>query len=397
MSEGGAPTTALAARLVGLVEREATRLGFSGVGIADPAAIEAAGRDLARFVEEGRHGEMAWMAETLDRRADPRTLWREVRSILVFAFDYGPKTNPLEGPRGDGRGEISAYARNRDYHELIKGRLKEIGGKLAAEARRTGVACDLKVFVDTAPVMEKPLAQAAGLAWVAKSTLAISRKIGGWFFLGTIFTTLDLPTSEPETSHCGSCNRCLDVCPTAAITAPHQIDARRCLSYLTIEHAGAIPREFRAAMGDRIYGCDDCLAVCPWNRFAEAAREAKLIARAELVRPRLADLVELDDAAFRALFAGSPVKRIGRDRFLRNVLIAIGNSSDASLEGAVRRRLDEPAAVVRGAAAWALGRLTPEGFAKEAARRAAAERDGDVAAEWTASAIVGQTGSGGTG
>ena len=386
--EAGA--AALSARLRRVADREAERLGFSAVGVADPGGIVDAARDLSGFLDEGRHGTMAWMAETAARRADPRVLWPEVRSILVFAFDYGPERHPLEGPRDDGRGEISAYARNRDYHELIKGRLKEIATKLAAEARRAGVACDFKVFVDTAPVMEKPLAQAAGIAWVAKSTLAISRKIGGWFFLGSIFTTLDLAPDRPETAHCGSCRRCLDVCPTAAITAPFRIDARRCLSYLTIEHGGPIPVDFRAAMGDRIYGCDDCLAICPWNRFARPATEPKLRARAELERPALAELVGLDDAAFRALFVGSPVKRIGRDRFLRNVLIAIGNSGDAGFVDAVTARLDDAAGVVRGAAVWALGRIAPERCVAEAEVRADGEPDPEVRDEWRAVGSAGR-------
>lgn len=384
---------AIRASLRRLIDTEAERLGFSAVGVADPAGIEAAGLDLARFLEAGHHGSMTWMAETAERRADPRVLWPEVRSIVVLAFDYGPEQNPLAATRDPSRGEISAYARHRDYHEVIKGRLKEIAAKLAAEAKRADVPCDLKVFVDTAPVMEKPLAQAAGIAWVAKSTLAISRAIGGWFFLGSIFTTLDLVADAPETSHCGSCRRCLDACPTAAFPAPYRIDARRCLSYLTIEHAGPIPAEFRVAMGDRIYGCDDCLAICPWNRFATAAREAKLVARPELVRPRLADLVELDDAGFRGLFAGSPVKRIGRDRFLRNVLIAIGNSGDRGLVPAVVRRLDDAGAVVRGAAVWALSRLAPERVADEAAARLAGEGEASVAAEWRAALEPSRAGS----
>lgn len=398
MIAGAEPAAPLGARLRRVAEREAERLGFSAFGVADPAALGASAEDLGRFLAEGRHGTMTWMAETAARRGDPRILWPEVRSILVFAFDYGPAANPLDGPRDDCRGEISAYARNRDYHELIKGRLKEIGGKLAAEARRAGVAYDLKVFVDTAPVMEKPLAEAAGLAWVAKSTLAISRKIGGWFFLGSIFTTLELPFDRPETSHCGSCARCLDVCPTAAITAPYEIDARRCLSYLTIEHAGPIPIEFREAMGDRIYGCDDCLAICPWNRFAVPAREAKLVARPELERPHLADLVGLDEAAFRTLFAGSPVKRIGRDRFLRNVLIAIGNTGDVAFVTSVLARLDDPAPVVRGAAVWALARLAPERVAAETSARLDAEPEEEVRAEWEAAgAMSGSDPRGGTG
>lgn len=374
--------TRLGARLRALVEREAPRLGFSDVGVADPAALGTAAADLEGFLAAGYAGTMGWMAETAARRGDPRVLWPEVRSIVVLAFDYGPEENPLAARRDPAHGEISAYARNRDYHELIKGRLKEIAGKLVAEARRAGVEGDVKVFVDTAPVMEKAIAAASGLAWTGKNTLATSRRLGSWFFLGEIFTSLDLPFDTPEEDHCGSCRRCLDVCPTEAFPSPRQLDARRCLSYLTIEHSGPIPREFRAAMGDRIYGCDDCLAVCPWNKFAVAAREAKLVARPELVRPSLADLVGLDDAGFRALFTGSPVKRIGVARFLRNVLIAIGNSGRSAFVPAVLARLDDPAPEVRGAAAWALGRLAPAVFAEIAARRSASETDPEVRVEW---------------
>ena len=377
------PTPArLDARLRALVEREAARLGFSGVGVADPGALGPAAADLEGFLAAGYHGTMGWMAETAERRADPRVLWPEVRSIVVLAFDYGPAENPLAVHRDPAHAEISAYARNRDYHELIKGRLKEIAGKLVAEAKRAGVAGDVKVFVDTAPVMEKAIASASGLAWTGKNTLATSRKLGSWFFLGEIFTSLDLPFDAPETEHCGSCRSCLDVCPTDAFPAPRRLDARRCLSYLTIEHAGPIPRDFRTAMGDRIYGCDDCLAVCPWNKFAKAAREAKLVARPELVRPALGDLVRLDDAGFRALFSGSPVKRIGVARFLRNVLIAIGNSGLVGFVPAVVARLDDAAPEVRGAAAWALGRLAPEVFAAMAVARVASEADPEVRAEW---------------
>lgn len=372
----------LGPRLRALVEREAARLGFSGVGVADPAALAPAAADLDGFLAAGHHGTMGWMADTAERRGDPRVLWPGVRSIVVLAFDYGPNENPLEAHRDPAHGEISAYARNRDYHELIKGRLKEIAGKFVAEAKRAGIAGDVKVFVDTAPVMEKAIAAASGLAWTGKNTLATSRKLGSWFFLGEIFTSLDLPFDTPEEDHCGSCRRCLDVCPTDAFPAPRRLDARRCLSYLTIEHAGPIPREFRAAIGDRIYGCDDCLAVCPWNKFAVAAREAKLVARPELIRPALADLVDLDDAGFRALFAGSPVKRIGVARFLRNVLIAIGNSGLADFVPAVLARLDDAAPEVRGAAAWALGRLAPEVFAAMATARATRETDPEVRAEW---------------
>ena len=380
--DGGAER--LGRRLRALVEREATRLGFSGVGIADPASLSGAARDLAGFLAADHHGSMGWMAETKERRADPRVLWPEVRSVVVLAFDYGPQTNPLEAVRDPTHGEISAYARHRDYHELIKGRLKEIAGKLVAEAKRAGAAGDVKVFVDTAPVMEKAIAAASGLAWQGKNTLATSRRLGSWFFLGEIFTTFELPFDTPETDHCGSCRRCLDVCPTDAFPAPRRIDARRCISYLTIEHAGPIPREFRVAMGDRIYGCDDCLAVCPWNKFARAAREAKLVARPDLVRPALADLARLDDAGFRALFVGSPIKRIGRDRFLRNVLVAIGNSHSADLVPTVLERLDDAAAEVRGAAVWALGRLAPEIHSAMATSRAVSEADAEVRAEWVA-------------
>jgi epoxyqueuosine reductase len=287
------------------------------------------------------------------------------------------------------RGVISAYARHRDYHDVVKGKLKELAGGLVAEARRAGIAGDVKVFVDTAPVMEKPLAAAAGIAWQGKNTLAVSRRIGGWFFLGVIYTSLDLAADPAEAVHCGSCRACLDVCPTAAFPAPHRLDARRCLSYLTIEHAGPIPVEFRAAMGNRIYGCDDCLAVCPWNKFATAAREAKLVARPELIEPRLADLVELDDAAFRALFAGSPVKRSGRDRFVRNVVIAIGNAGDASLLPALERRLGDGSAVVRGAAVWATGRLAdPHRLAAFHAVHGSEETDPAVRAEWAALGFI---------
>jgi epoxyqueuosine reductase len=374
-------------RLRRFLDAEARRLGFSAIGVADPEAIPQAAGDLAGFLAAGHHGSMEWMATTAQRRGAPKALWPEVRSVVVSAFDYGPGRDPLAGRGDPTRGEISVHALNRDYHELVKGRLKELGGRLLAEARRQGTAGDLKVFVDTAPVMEKPLAVAAGLAWQGKNTLAVSRRIGGWFFLGVIYTTLPLPPDTPATSHCGSCRRCLDVCPTGALPAPHRIDARRCLAYLTIENPGPIPEEFRVAMGDRIYGCDDCLAVCPWNRFAATTREAKLIARPELVRPSLADLAGLDDAEFRSLFAGSPVKRIGRDRFLRNVMIAIGNARSPALLAAVEPRLADASALVRGAAAWAAGRLAdPERFAGLAARHAAAESDPVVLAEWRAAA-----------
>jgi epoxyqueuosine reductase len=372
-------------RLRRFLADEAERLGFSAIGVADPEATATAGADLDGFLAAGHHAGMDWLAETPERRARPAGLWPEVRSVIVAAFDYGPQSDPFVGREDRSRGEISVYARNRDYHDLLKGRLKEMAGRLIATARRLGVEGDVKVFVDTAPVMEKPLAAAAGIGWQGKHTLAVSRRLGGWFFLGVIYTTLDLPRDDPAVDRCGSCRRCLDVCPTGALPEPYRIDARRCLSYLTIEHNGPIPHEFRAAMGDRIYGCDDCLAVCPWNRFAQAAREAKLIARPELIRPRLADLAGLDDAAFRALFAGSPVKRSGRARFVRNVMIAIGNSGSPELLSAVVPRLGDAARVVRGAAVWAAGRLAdPASLAALFSAHGAEEADPEVAAEWAA-------------
>jgi len=319
------------------------------------------------------------MVAKAERRADPRALWPQARSILMVGLNYGPTGDPLAILKDRTCGDISVYARGDDYHELIKPRLKALGRWLINHA-----GGDIKVFVDTAPVMEKPLAAAAGLGWQGKHTNLVSRQLGSWLFLGAIFTTLDLPPDPAETDHCGNCRACLDVCPTAAFPAPYRLDARRCISYLTIEHKGPIPREFREPMGNRIYGCDDCLAVCPWNKFAVAGREAKLAARETLRAPLLADLVRLDDAAFRALFAKSPIKRVGRARFVRNVLIAIGNSGEASLADEAERLLGDDAPLVRGAAVWALGRLDRNRFEREAAKRAAAESDADVIAEWTA-------------
>lgn len=380
-----APSAAAATpdRLRCFLDREAARLGFSGLGVCGPDSLPQAPADLAGFLAAGHHGTMAWMAETAERRADPRALWPQVRSIVVVAFDYGPEDDGTATLGRADRGNISVYARHRDYHDVLKGKLKELADRMVAQARRLGAGGSVKVFVDTAPVMEKPLAAAAGLAWQGKNTLAVSRAIGGWFFLGVIYTTLELGRDAPAVGHCGSCRACLDACPTDAFPAPHRLDARRCLSYLTIEHDGPIAAEFRVAMGNRIYGCDDCLAVCPWNKFAAAAREAKLVARPDLVAPRLAELVDLDDAAFRSFFTGSPIKRIGRDRFVRNVLIAIGNSGDPEFLPAVERRLGDGAAVVRGAAVWAAGRLA--GAATRARLHAAFGRDEPeetVRAEW---------------
>ena len=384
-AEAAVPPDRIAARLRRRLDAEASRLGFSALGVTTPERVPDLAGDLEGFLAAGHHASMGWMAERTESRADPRTLWPAVRSVVVVAFDYGPGGDVLAGLATPDRGVISAYARHRDYHDVVKGKLKELAGGLVGEARRAGVEGDVKVFVDTAPVMEKPLAAAAGIAWQGKNTLAVSRRIGGWFFLGVIYTTLDLAADAPGRSHCGSCRACLDACPTGAFPAPHRLDARRCISYLTIEHAGPIPVEFRAAMANRIYGCDDCLAVCPWNKFAVAAREAKLVARPDLVDPRLADLVELDDAAFRARFAGSPIKRTGRDRFVRNVLIAIGNSGDPGFLPAVERRLGDGAAVVRGAAVWAAGRLAAaEDVVRFFEVHGCAESEADVRAEWAA-------------
>jgi epoxyqueuosine reductase len=338
---------------------------------------------LRRFLEDGHHGTMHWMEETAARRAAPSALWPGARRVVTLAFSYTPREDPLATLSRPDRANISVYARNRDYHDIVKGKLKELAQHLLARARRMGVDGEVKVFVDTAPVMEKPLAEAAGLGWQGKHTNLVSRGLGSWFFLGEIFTDLDLPADTPERDHCGSCRACLDACPTDAFPAPYRLDARRCISYLTIEHAGPVPEEFRAAMGNRIYGCDDCLAACPWNKFARTAREAKLAARPDLVDPPLADLLSLDDAAFRSLFSGSPIKRIGRDRFLRNVLIAAGNAGDARLAADVLPLLSDANPLLRGTAVWALSRLLdPNAFAALAKEHEPAEADDGVRAEW---------------
>jgi epoxyqueuosine reductase len=333
---------------------------------------------LATWLEAGHHGSMEWMAETAGRRADPRALWAEVRSIVLLGLNYGPASDPLASLPMKDRATISVYARNRDYHDVIKGKLKEAAGFLAARG-----GSDVKVFVDTAPVMEKPLAEAAGLGWQGKHTVLVSRAFGNWLFLGAIFTTASLPPDTPERDHCGSCRRCLDACPTDAFPEPYQLDARRCISYLTIEHKGPIPAELRPKIGNRIFGCDDCLAVCPWNKFAKIGREAKLAQRDDLSAPHLADLARLDDAAFRAHFSGTPIKRTGRDRFIRNVLIAIGNSAEPTLAPEALRLLDDASPLVRGAAIWACGRLLDPARVRDLARgRFPRETDGDVIAEW---------------
>ena len=332
---------------------EARAAGFAKMGICRPDAIPDAGARLADFVADGRHGQMGWMAERMTWRADPCALWPDAKSVIMLAEPYTPDDDPLAALERHDRATISVYARNRDYHDLVKKRLKHLGRWLLDQAP----GAEIKVFVDTAPVMEKPLAQAAGLGWQGKHTNLLSRDLGNWFFLGAIFTTVDLPPDTPEDEHCGSCTACLDICPTAAFPAPYQLDARRCISYLTIEHKGPVDRDLRALMGNRIYGCDDCLAICPWNKFAQTATELRYAARPELVSPRLEDLAALDETAFRALFSGSPIKRIGRDRFVRNVLYAIGNSGDAQLIHAAQRLVDDPDEAVADAARWAVERL----------------------------------------
>ncbi|WP_029057704.1 tRNA epoxyqueuosine(34) reductase QueG [Stappia stellulata] len=374
-----------AARLKASLCKKAEELGFDACAIADVDGIPQAPGRLRQFLADGHHATMEWMAETETRRGAPRELWAGTRRIVTLAMTYAGEGDPLATLDDPGAAAISVYARNRDYHDVIKGRLKELAQHLLAQARRQGVEGAVKVFVDTAPVMEKPLAQAAGLGWQGKHTNLVSRDLGSWFFLAEIFTDLPLPVDAPESDHCGSCRACLDVCPTQAFPASYRLDARRCISYLTIEHKGPVPEEFRSAMGNRIYGCDDCLAACPWNKFAQAAREAKLQAREDLVAPRLSDLLMLDDAGFRALFSGSPIKRIGRDRFLRNVLIAAGNAGDEALAPRVESLLEDGSALVRGAAVWALRRLVPTAeFMRVAARREGLEWDADVRAEWDA-------------
>jgi epoxyqueuosine reductase len=324
---------------------------------------------------------MGWMAETFERRVDPRALMGEAKSIVMLGLNYGPESDPLGVLGRPEAGAISVYARHRDYHDVVKGRLKQLAAFLVVAARPDKV--EAKVFVDTAPLMEKPLAARAGLGWQGKHTNLVSREFGSWLFLGAILTDLDLPPDPPETDHCGHCRACLDVCPTKAFPAPYQIDARRCISYLTIEHKGPIPHGLRAAIGNRIYGCDDCLAVCPWNKFAKAGREAKLAARDDLNAPRLAELARLDDASFRARFSGSAIKRVGRARFLRNVMIAIGNSRTPALAEAAIPCLQDESPLVRGAAVWALARLIPRAeLARRAAARKADEHDPKVAEEW---------------
>jgi epoxyqueuosine reductase len=358
---------------------QARVLGFDCIGVTSPDAIAPAGRHFLDFIKTGGHGDMDWLAANPERRTDPRGLWPDVRSVIMLGVNYGPEDDPLEILKQRCRGAISVYARGDDYHDVIKKTLKALARWLVAAA-----PCEVKVFVDTAAVMEKPLAQAAHLGWQGKHTNLVSRDFGSWLFLGAIFTTLELPRDAAVSDHCGSCQACLDICPTAAFPAPYRLDARRCISYLTIESKGPIPVEFRKAIGNRIYGCDDCLAVCPWNKFAQEGREIRLAARDTLRAPALAELVQLDDAGFRAYFSKSPVKRIGRDRFIRNVLIAVGNSGDAGLTPTVERLLADHNPLVRGAAVWALGQLLDrEKFEALAARARVEETDQSVLLEWS--------------
>ena len=367
-----------AADLKAALASEARALGFDCVGVTSPDAIAEAAGHFRAVLDTGAHGEMDWLAANPERRADPRGLWPAVRSVIMLGVNYGPDENPLAILESRTSGAISVYAQGDDYHDLIKKRLKALARWLVATS-----GGEVKVFVDTAAVMEKPLAQAAGLGWQGKHTNLVSREFGSWLFLGAIFTTLDLPRDAADTDHCGSCQACIDICPTSAFPAPYKLDARRCISYLTIESKGAIPHEFRKAIGNRIYGCDDCLAVCPWNKFAQEGREAKLAAREDLRAPSLDELARLDDATFRARFTKSPVKRIGRDRFVRNVLIAIGNSGDGTLAREAKRLLNDDSPLVRGAAVWALSQLMAGNeFAALAASAISAEPDDMVRAEW---------------
>ena len=369
--------------LTAFLKEEAASKGFDVCRITHPDAIPQAPERLKQFLAAGAHGTMDWLAETAERRSGPRVLWSEVRSIALFGMNYGPEADPLAILAKRDRGAISVYAQNRDYHDVVKGRLKEIATRFAARAGE-----DVKVFVDTAPVMEKPLAEKAGIGWQGKHTNLVSREFGSWLFLGSLFTTADLELDAPERDHCGSCRACLDICPTNAFPAPYQIDARRCISYLTIEHKGPIAPELRPLIGNRIYGCDDCLAVCPWNKFAHSASEMKLKARDELKEPKLSELLTLDDAAFRAFFSGSPVKRVGRVRFIRNALIAAGNSGEKTLIPACKALASDPSPTVRGMAVWALSRLmSPAEFTAYAGARGP-ESDDEVLGEWVMAGVT---------
>ena len=371
------PRRGQAATLKDKIAQAATEAGFDVVRFTSAEAPEGAGAALDAFLAQGLQGDMGWLAATAERRKDPKTLWREVRSLIMLGLSYAPSRDPLAALTAHSRGTISVYAQGSDYHDLIKSKLKALAARVQALA-----PSEVKVFVDTAPVMEKPIAAKAGLGWQGKHTNLVSRDFGSWLFLGAIFTTAAIEPDPPEEDHCGACTRCLDVCPTDAFIAPYRLDARACISYLTIEHKGHIAPRFREAMGNRIFGCDDCLAVCPWNKFAKDGREAKLSARAESDNPPLAELLDLDDAAFRMRFRGTAIKRTGRDRFMRNVLIAAGNSGDEGLVPKIETHLGAPSPLVRAMAVWALSRLAPECFRTLRASRMDTEADPDVAKEW---------------
>ncbi len=361
------------------IRARAREEGFDSVGITSADAPQGAAEGLTAFLDQGLHGDMGWMKANAERRTDPKRLWNDAKSIITLGVNYAPVEDPLTALARRERGVISVYAQGADYHDVLKKRLKRLASWIAETH-----GGDVKIFVDTAPVMEKPLAASAGIGWQGKHTNLVSREFGSWLFLGSIFTTLELAPDEPERDNCGSCTRCLDICPTRAFPAPYRIDARRCISYLTIEHKGPIARNFREAIGNRIYGCDDCLAVCPWNKFAQDAHEIAFHPRIELVAPLLRELSQLDDANFREIFRGSPIRRIGRDRFLRNVLIAIGNSGDATLASVAEARLSDASPLVRGMAVWALSKLLSAAeFERLAARYAGAESDPAVAEEWS--------------
>ena len=364
------------------IRARALEEGFDAVGIATPDDVGDAGARLRDFIGRGWHGDMAWLAANAERRVHPRSLWPEVRSVVVVGVNYRLPGDPLALLGRPDVGSVSIYARGRDYHDVVKSGLKRLGRWMSER-----YAAEARVFVDTAPVLEKPLAAAAGVGWQGKHTNLVSRALGSWFFLGEIFSTLALAPDRAETDHCGSCRRCLDVCPTAAFPAPYRLDARRCISYLTIEHKGPIPVRFRKAIGNRIYGCDDCLAVCPWNKFARVSREAAFLPRAELTAPRLAELARLDDTRFRRAFSRSPLKRTGRDRFVRNVLIALGNSGNEQAIPDVEARLLDSSSLVRAAAVWAFRELADEKrFDAKRAELRPAERDPEVLSEWDGTA-----------
>ena len=353
-------------------------MGFDAIGFAPAELSDANRQNFTEYLRRGYHGDMGWLAGKVDRRGDPQVLWPDARSVVALGISYAPADNPLANLSRPETGNISIYARGRDYHEVLKKRLRAFGRWIGEE-----YSCGIKIFVDTAPVMEKPLAHQAGLGWQGKHTNLVSREHGSWLFLGEVYTTLNLVADDPLDDHCGSCQRCLDVCPTNAFPAPYQLDARRCISYLTIEHAGPIDRALRPLMGNRIYGCDDCLAVCPWNKFAQTGADPELEPRAELTAPRLTELARLDDGEFRRLFSKTAIKRSGRDRFVRNVLIALGNTGGESAVPVVESLLDDSAPVVRGAAVWALSRLVPnQDFVRQRVARLPGEADPSVCAEW---------------